>query len=214
MARNKRIKFLASLLQGYEKVLDMGSDHGYVLEEAFKKGYIQKGIASDVREMPLKRSLKTLENYPVRGILSDGFLAISEPFDAAVIAGMGAYLIADIMRHAPLHDAVYILQPNDKYAYLRNALNDMGFEIIDEHIVDDKFFYIIFIVKKGKQQLSREDIFLGPFLKHKKEATPYYERRISLIKQIIAKAGDSTEEELKEEYEYLLQITAKNTSKE
>jgi len=214
MARNKRIDFLASLLKGYHTVLDVGSDHGYVLEEAFKRGYIQKGIASDVREMPLERSMKTLRNYPVRGILSDGFLAIDETFDAAVVAGMGAYLIAELMEHAPLHNAVYILQANDKHEHLRKRLNELGFEIKDEYIVHDKFFYIIMIVKRGNQHLTKEDLYLGPYLKHKVEVIPYYERKLKLLKDIMHKSNDDREDDLKEEIGYLELCLSKKGSKE
>jgi tRNA (adenine22-N1)-methyltransferase len=205
MVRNKRILFLSSLLKGYDTALDMGSDHGYVLEEAFKKGYIKKGITSDVREMPLQQSLKTLKNYPVQGILSDGFLAINESFDACVIAGMGAYLISDIMTHAPLHDAIYILQPNDKYGHLRKRLEGLNFKIVDEYIVYDKFYYIIMKVERGVMHLTEEDLILGPYLKDKQEALPYYQKRLNMIEQIMNQADDLRKNELQQEYHVLYQ---------
>lgn len=211
MVRNKRILFLSSLLKGFDTVLDMGSDHGYVLEEAFIKGYIKKGITSDVREMPLQQSLKTLKNYPVKGILSDGFLAINESFDACVIAGMGAYLISEIMMHAPLHDAIYILQPNDKYAHLRQKLEDLNFKIIDEFIVHDRFYYIIMKVIRGKMHLTDEDLILGPFLKNKDEAIPYYHKRLKMIENIMHQADEIRQQELKQEYQILCQKLKKNS---
>lgn len=214
MVRNKRILFLASLLKGYDTVLDIGSDHGYVLEEAFKRGYIKQAIATDVRKMPLERSIKTLENYPIKGILSDGFLAIKEHFDACVIAGMGAQLISEIMCHAPLHDAVYILQPNDKHALLRKRLNELGFAIIDEHVVHDKFYYVVMIAVREQQELSQEDIILGSFLKDKKDAIPYYQRRYEIIKNIMASADQNRINELKEEFDYLSIQVKKGQSKE
>lgn len=214
MVRNKRILFLASLLQGYDTVLDIGSDHGYVLEEAFKRGYIKYGIATDVRKMPLERSMKTLKNYPIKGILSDGFLAIKEPFDCAVIAGMGAQLIADIMTHAPLHEADYILQANDKHKALRERINALGFKIIDEFIVHDKFYYLVMIVRRGSEVLTEKDFYLGPILQAKKEAIPYYERRIELFEKIMKTADQDRINELKEEYHYLKMHVENMKSKE
>lgn len=205
MVRNKRIIFLASLLKDFNTVLDIGSDHGYVLEEAFKNGYIKKGIASDVRKMPLERSLKTLENYPTKGILSDGFLAIDDTFDAAVIAGMGAQLISDIMAFAPLHEATYILQANDKYELLRRNLNHMNFKIIDEYMVCDKFYYVIIIVRRGKEELSEEDFILGPILKTKDHAMPYYKKRLEVLIDIMKQADSKRKEELQAEYHILFQ---------
>ena len=214
MVRNKRILFLASLLQGYDTVIDIGSDHGYVLEEAFKRGYIKAGIATDVRKMPLERSMKTLENYPIKGILSDGFLAIDEMFDCAVIAGMGAHLIADIMAHAPLHDAVYIVQPNDKHASFRERINALGFKITDEFIIHDKFYYLVMILKRGTQNLSKEDLFLGPILKEKREAIPYYERRVHMFQNIMKTADEHRTQELMIEYQVLINHLSQLKSKE
>ncbi len=42
MARNKRISFLAELTKGFKTVLDIGTDHGLVLLEAFKKAILKK----------------------------------------------------------------------------------------------------------------------------------------------------------------------------
>ncbi|TNF07749.1 MAG: SAM-dependent methyltransferase, partial [Bacillota bacterium] len=162
MARNKRISFLAELTKGYHKVLDIGTDHGLVLKKAFEKGYIQEAIASDINEKPLNQARRNLKNYPVHYVTSDGFLAINESFDLAVIAGMGAYLICDILNHAPKHDVTYILQANDKHEILRKYLMDHGFKIIDEYLVDDKFPYLILIVKRGSMILSEDELYLGP----------------------------------------------------
>lgn len=214
MVRNKRILFLASLLQGYDTVIDIGSDHGYVLEEAFKRGYIKHGIATDVRKMPLENSLQTLKNYPIKGVLSDGFLAINDDFDCAVIAGMGAHLIADIMVNAPLNKAVYILQPNDKHPSLRERINALGFQITDEFIVFDKFYYLVMVIKRGHQVLSEEDLLLGPHLKLKNESIPYYERRIKMYENIMKTADESRVNELRNEFQYLQKIVSKNKGKE
>lgn len=200
MVRNNRLVFLASLIKDYPVVCDIGSDHGYVLEIAFKTGTIQKGIATDVRDMPLQSAMKTLENYPVRAILSDGFLAIDEPFDAAVVSGMGAHLIAEIMEHAPHHKAVYILQANDKIAYLRDRLMTLGFEIIDEHVVYDRFYYVILVVKRGTMELCHEDMYIGPFLKHKPEAKPYIEHRLKQLNKIMDVADEEKKKALFNEW--------------
>ena len=52
----KRIDFIASLLQGYEVAMDIGSDHGLVLKEALEQGYIKRGIATDNKVGPLNAS--------------------------------------------------------------------------------------------------------------------------------------------------------------
>lgn len=214
MVKNKRIQFLASLLEGYDTVIDIGSDHGYVLREAFEQKFIKQAIASDLRSAPLERAMITLQNYPVTFVQSDGFLAVKEPYQAAVISGMGAYLIADIMKYAPMLDALYILQPNDKPAYLREKMMDLGYQIVDEYVIHDRFYYVVILYRYGKEILSLEDIILGPKLKDKKEALTYYQRRIFIIDQIQHKAPSTTDKKLNEELEILLKQTAKLKAKE
>lgn len=195
MARNKRIKFISELTKGYDRVLDIGTDHGLVLLEAFKKGYIKSAIASDLREEPLNQARKNLKQYPVEFILSDGFKNIKSDFDLGIISGMGAYLIKDILKNAP-KDKTYILQANEKNEILRAFLEEDGFEIIDEYIVQDKFFYVMMVVRKGHMQLFEDDLYLGPKLKHKQEAKPYYEHKIKQYKKILPKADESRKQVL------------------
>jgi len=196
MVRSKRILFLAELTKGYHSVLDIGTDHGFVLEKAFEKGYIQKGIASDLREQPLKSAKNNLKNYPVTFVISDGFLAIKDDYDLAIIAGMGAHLIKDIMNHAPKRDITYILQPNDKIDILREYLMNHGFSIIDEYLVKDKFYYVVLKVKRGQSKLSPEDIILGPVLRHKPESRQFYDHKLLQIDKIYENADEKRREEL------------------
>ena len=196
MAKSKRILFLAELTKGYHSVLDIGTDHGFVLEKAFEKGYIQKGIASDLREQPLESAKNNLKNYPVTFVISDGFLAIKEDYDLAIIAGMGAHLIKDIMNQAPKKDITYILQANDKIDVLREYLMHHGFSIIDEYLVKDKFYYVILKVKRGQSKLTKEDILLGPVLRHKPESRQLYDHKLKQIDKIYENADEKRREEL------------------
>lgn len=195
MARNKRIDFLAELTKGYDTVLDIGTDHGLVLKKAFEKGYIKKAIASDLREEPLNQAKANLEEYPVSFVLSDGFKKIKMDFDLAIIAGMGAYLITEILKDAP-KDKTFILQANDKQEILRSYLNDSGFEIVDEFVIHDKFYYVMIIVRAGQMSLLEDDLYLGPKLKYKPEAKPYYQHKIKQYQKIINHVDEDRQKEL------------------
>lgn len=195
MARNKRIKFLSELTKGYDRVLDIGTDHGLVLLDAFKKGYIKSAIASDLREEPLKSAKSNLDSYPVEFVISDGFKKIKSDFDLGIIAGMGAYLIKDILKDAPM-DKTYILQANDNHDVLREYLAKQGFEIIDEYIIFDKFYYVMMMVKKGHMKLTESDLYLGPKLKYKIEAKPFYDQKVKQFKKIYPKADDARQQTL------------------
>ncbi|MDX9691079.1 MAG: class I SAM-dependent methyltransferase [Acholeplasmataceae bacterium] len=196
MARNKRITFLADLTKGYPCVLDIGTDHGLVLKKAFDQGYIQHAIASDINEEPLNQAKRNLKNYPVHYVTSDGFLAINKPYDLVIIAGMGAYLICDILEHAPKDDVDYILQANDKIEILRKYLMDNQFMITDEYVIHDKFHYVILKVKRGFMELSLDELYLGPILKGKDEAKPYYQIKANQIEKILPQADPKRQEEL------------------
>jgi len=188
MVKNKRIEFLAELTKGFHTVLDIGSDHGLVLLKAFENNYIQKAIASDIREKPLNQAKINLKNYPVEFIQSDGFLRIDKPFDCAVIAGMGSHLITNILKKSPEGQQIYILQPNDKPEKLRHFLSLHQFKIIDEFVIFDKHYYPIIVMTKGDQILSNEDLILGPILRKKPEAILYYKHRIKTLKPILTQA--------------------------
>lgn len=201
MAKSKRIELLASLIKGSHTVLDIGTDHGLVLKEAFEKAYIKDAIASDINEKPLFQAKKNLKDHPVTYVISDGFSQIKTPFDMVVIAGMGAYLVSQILDLAPSdEDITYCLQANDKVEYLRKYLADHGFEIIDEHLILDKFYYVILIVKRGHMRLSEEDRYLGPKLKHKPESQPFYTHKAAMIKKILPKTDALRKQELEKIY--------------
>lgn len=196
MAVNKRIAFLAELTQGYDTVLDIGTDHGLVLRTAFENQYIVRAIASDLREGPLQQAKKNLKGYPVEYIQSDGFLAIDQPFDLVIIAGMGAHTITEILKPHKAEQTRFILQANDKIEFLRQFLMENHFLIVDEHYIYDKHHYIIIEAIKGEMTLSKSDLYLGPILRHKVESKDYYAYKVKQIKQIIAKVDTKRKTDL------------------
>ncbi len=197
MARSDRIRFLASLLKGFETVLDVGSDHGLVLKEAILTYGVTRGIASDIRKQPLMQARRHLKGLPVTFVLSDGFKAIEDAFDCAVIAGMGAHLISEIMQGAPLDDAVtYLLQANEKTDVLRRFLSQNGFQIIDEFVIHDGRYYVILLVRRGICPLDEEEIILGPMLKTKASSIPYYQFRSKVLQNIMTTADEETKRRL------------------
>lgn len=202
MARSKRIEFLSELTKGFDTVLDIGTDHGFVLERAFQKNYIKQGLAADLRVEPLNQAKKTLKNYPVTFHLSDGFLSVKEDFDLAIIAGMGAHLIARIMEHAPYGSQTYLLQANEKIEALRTYLADHHFKIIDEYVVKDNFFYVILKVVRGEMTLTEEELYVGPILKTKPEATSYFQRKAKQYQTILSQTSEDQKAQVKKVLHY------------
>ncbi len=185
-----RIQFIASLLQGYDIAIDIGSDHGLVLKYALDNNYIKHAVASDLNEGPLNHAKQNLTGYSVRFYLSDGFKNVPLDYDIAVITGMGPHLILDILKNVlHLEGKTYILGANDKVEVLREGLMQLGFKIIDEYVIHDGFYYVFLKVVIGKMTLTQQDIYVGPILKNKPEAKSFFEHKynyyLDLSKKVI-----------------------------
>ncbi|TVP84691.1 MAG: SAM-dependent methyltransferase [Acholeplasmataceae bacterium] len=191
MAKSDRIGLLADLTQGHHTALDIGTDHGLVLKTALDLGHIEKGIASDIGRLPLSRARKNLKGYPVDFVLSDGFSNITQAYDLVIIAGMGAFLIATILKDAPDGAITYLLQPNDKPEALRRDLCRLGFLIEDEFVVKDRYYHVIIKAKRGLISYSEDDLLLGPVLRFKLEAKPYYRQKKQQLETILSKVDDA-----------------------
>ena len=191
MIKNKRLNFIASLIDKNTNILlDIGTDHGYLIKKAFDNGKIRKAIATDINELPLNNAKNNLTNYNVEFILTDGFKGVKSEFDLVVIAGMGGNLIASILKDAPNNnDIKYILQANNKNDKLRRFLSANNFKIMNEHIINDKHYYVILEVVRGEMILNNIDYYLGPILKTKKESITYYKHLYKWYNTIIQKNG-------------------------
>lgn len=197
MIKNNRIEAIVSETNGIDTLLDIGCDHGYVIKKAFEKGYINKAIAADINKMPLESAKSNLVGYPATFYLSNGFINIDkkEQFDGVVIAGVGSELITEILSNNPNEDnKTFILQPNGKYEILRRYLVNNNYKIIDEILIFDKFYYIIIKAIRGSQQLTEEEIYLGPILMNKKASIEYYKHKLDKYFKLTNLKGTKKEE--------------------
>ncbi|MEZ0180104.1 tRNA (adenine(22)-N(1))-methyltransferase TrmK ['Camptotheca acuminata' phytoplasma] len=144
----KRIDFIASLIKGYNTVLDIGTDHGLVLKKALDLKYIQKGIASDNKAKPLEKAKQNLKNYPVEFYLSDGFEKIDVYFDLALICGMGPNTISQILSKYYYKNKYLLLGCQGKVNYLIEWLKLNNFVILEYYNFYDKFNYLFLKVFK------------------------------------------------------------------
>ena len=163
-------------------LLDVGSDHAYLPIDLVERGRIKSAIAGEVVEGPYQSAVKNVEAHglkeKIQVRLANGLAAFEEADQVSVItiAGMGGRLIATILEEGLDKLASVerlILQPNNREDDLRIWLQEHGFQIVAESILEEAGkFYEILVVEAGQMNLLASDVRFGPFLS--KEVSPVF----------------------------------------
>ena len=171
---SKRLELVASFVPQGAILLDVGSDHAYLPIELIERGQIESAIAGEVVEGPYESAVKNVEAHglkeKIQVRLANGLAAFEEADQVSVItiAGMGGRLIARILEEGLdklANVERLILQPNNREDDLRIWLQNHGFEIVAENILEEAGkFYEILVVEAGQMKLSASDVRFGPFL--------------------------------------------------
>ena len=179
---SKRLELVASFVPQGAILLDVGSDHAYLPIELVERGQIEGAIAGEVVDGPYQSALKNVEAHglkeKIQVRLANGLAAFEEADQVSVItiAGMGGRLIATILEEGLDKLASVerlILQPNNREDDLRIWLQEHGFQIVAESILEEAGkFYEILVVEAGQMKLSTSDVRFGPFLS--KEVSPIF----------------------------------------
>ena len=179
---SKRLELVASFVPQGAILLDVGSDHAYLPIELVERGHIEGAIAGEVVEGPYQSAVKNVEAHGLKETiqvrLANGLAAFEEADQVSVItiAGMGGRLIARILEEGLdklANVERLILQPNNREDDLRIWLQDNGFQIVAESILEEAGkFYEILVVEVGQMKLSASDVRFGPFLS--KEVSPVF----------------------------------------
>ena len=179
---SKRLELVASFVPQGAILLDVGSDHAYLPIELVERGQIEAAIAGEVVDGPYQSAVKNVEAHglkeKIQVRLANGLAAFEEADQVSVItiAGMGGRLIATILEEGldKLSGVErLILQPNNREDDLRLWLQEHGFQIVAESILEEAGkFYEILVVEAGQMELSASDVRFGPFLS--KEVSPVF----------------------------------------
>lgn len=186
MKLSKRLQFLANLIEKYKKgdvLADIGTDHAYLPCYLIENKIVNKAYACDVARGPFESSLSTIKQHNltnhVEALLGDGIEPVlNKKVDMISIAGMGAYLITEILeKNFTYLDKVEVmfLQPNANTDHLRKYLFEHNFMIIDENLIKDgHHIYDMMVVKKVNEKIdyNEYDIEFGPILR--KQLTPLF----------------------------------------
>ncbi|MBR3792214.1 MAG: SAM-dependent methyltransferase [Clostridia bacterium] len=145
-------------------IADIGTDHAYIPIKLASMGQIEKAIATDKNEGPLKIAEENVFRYGLSDKVSlrlgSGLDPINEgECELLIIAGMGGKLIGDIIEDNLSKSKSFklLLQPMNAQAELRKRLINLGFKITKESLSCEGFkVYNAFCCERGKQKLPEE----------------------------------------------------------
>ncbi len=146
-----RLRACCNFIAPGDRVVDVGTDHGYLGIWLLQQGIASSVIASDIVPGPLSAAKTNAEKYGVTDkmefCLSDGLQSVPRDFDTMVCAGMGADTMISILAAAPwMRDSRYrmILQCQSKTPQLRKYLSSNGWRITEETVLrDGRFLYTV-----------------------------------------------------------------------
>ena len=207
------------VIQG-DRVVDVGTDHGYLGIWLLLEGRARSVIASDIVPGPLSAARKNAAKYGVSDrmefCLSDGVRSVPRDFDTLVCAGMGGDTMIHILESAPwLRSGQYrlILQCQSKRPELRKWLYAHGFAVRRETLAKDgKFCYpVTEVVYAPGESLQGAEFYITPALRA--SGSPllpaFYDRVVGGIRTSVeglARTGGEKYGELKEILDELLEM--------
>lgn len=150
----KRLAAVANFIPKDARVADIGTDHAYIPIYLVKNNITNFCIATDINKGPILKANRNILKYRIdtQHIIlkqAKGLQGIREyKLDTIIIAGMGGYLIIDILKNDL--DVVkgikkLILQPQQDIPEVRKFLHMIGFKIDDEVFLEEegKYYTII-----------------------------------------------------------------------
>ena len=182
-------------------IADIGCDHAFLSIDLMKEGIAKKVYACDIAKGPLSIAKDHIRRFgyehEIQTIVSDGIEKVPNDTQGIIIAGMGGktaiYILESELEKAKSYQQI-ILQVNRGYEELRKWLFEHGFLIQEEWVVQERKFYYLSISAfyTGKTEYQEEDIFIGPYLKMKKDpiAIKWFCREIKKAEKILPLTQD------------------------
>lgn len=166
-----RLQAVADLVPSGLRVADIGTDHGYLPVYLVASGKCPSAIAGDKSAQSCAKAETTVLHYGcapyIQTRVGDGLQIVAAgEVDVVVMAGMGGWLMIDILEAAPqVLSSVQslVLQPQKNSEQLRRWLETHSWRIVDERMVyDSGFYYVVIAAEPGQMQLSEDEAEFGP----------------------------------------------------
>lgn len=231
MNLSDRLIKISEFVKKDTKILDVGTDHGYIPIYLVENKISKDIIASDISADSLKKTTELVEKKELQGNIDSRLgngLEVIDPFevDGVIMAGMGGILIQKILeKNKEITDSIkyFIFQPMIASKELRQYLSQNNFKIIDEELSKegDKFYEIIY-AEKGCEKLKDEIYYeISEILIEKNHnlIKEFIKNKIKLTKSVIIELEDKTskrsierrnqlEKKIKQYMEVLKQVEA------
>lgn len=173
-----RLQAVLDLVKGVDTLADIGCDHGKLIVKAIAEGNAKSGIAVDISCDSLNKAkalAKELGVYDkIKFYCGDGLLPIDNKIDCALIAGMGGREIAKILAQKDIANK-YILVPHQDAEILREYLRGNRFFVEKDFVVQEQKFYQIIETRKGENNYTQSEIYLGKNLPQSQD----YDKRLA-----------------------------------
>ncbi|MEH7349671.1 tRNA (adenine(22)-N(1))-methyltransferase [Gottfriedia acidiceleris] len=182
---SKRLKRVFDYIPEGTKLADIGSDHAYLPCYAVLNKRCTSAIVGEITEGPYNSARSTIRQSGLEGIvearMGDGLeVLVPSEVDVITIAGMGGSLISSILENGKekLQGVeTLVLQPNIGAQQIRNWLDNEGYSLVEEDILeeDGKIYEILVASKSNPNSAYGEkkemELFIGPYLlKNKNDA--------------------------------------------
>ena len=158
-------------------VADVGSDHGKLIISLLEDKVILKGYGIENKKAPFSRLEKAIDDAHAKeqltALFSDGISELPSDVDVVVIAGMGGYLIINILESHPeklTNVKSIVVDAHNSVDKVRKSIVSLGYFIKDEKVVfeDDIYYEIIRFDKGENKPLDELDYEFGPILRKEK----------------------------------------------
>ena len=172
---DERLSLAASLYEPCDWGADIGTDHAFLPCHLLRAGICQHMIAADVSPKALERARENLTRQRVidraEVVLADGLEAVTRRCGCISVMGMGGELMANILHKGQnkLQDAVLVLGAHTELHLVREAIQDVGYHIVQEQLCKAAGrFYVFWRAEAGAVEMSPKEIRYGNLLWHTK----------------------------------------------
>lgn len=217
---SRRLQTIASYVDKGSFIADIGSDHCLLPIFLLSEGVISKAQAVDNKSGPFERMTKAIEKSgykaQINASLSNGIENLDSMVDTLILAGMGGYLISDILKAHPeklKNIKTIIVDAHTDIEEVYETLSSLSFKINSSYFLLDKgkpYDVMKWIKTDEKVSYDHMQKKYGVFNLESpnEEWKSYYGHRLDILRELKTKTNNDKEKTvvIEQEIEEILSI--------